>query len=257
MQVINDRLDLKAFFAGLAKSRQSLLLLDYDGTMAPFRKERDQAVPYAGVVERLVRLMESGRTRVAIISGRWSKDLLPLLGMKSPPEIWGCHGTERPDGTIEGISREIAANLNKAEIWAEQKGLLGRIERKPASLAFHWRGLPEEEAARIRSAVTEKWSLDGAGDGLILKEFDGGLELRPVGLDKGGAVRKMLEEFDSSAPVAYLGDDLTDEDAFEALGDRGLKVLVRDEPRETLADLIIVPPEELLTFLDNWLDSLS
>jgi len=255
MQLLNDRLDLEAFFVELAKSNHSLLLLDYDGTLAPFHEERDEAVPYPGVKERLEKLMTHPHTEVAIISGRWSKDLLPLLGMAKPPEIWGCHGVERPDGSIVGISPATAAALNEAEIWAEQVGLGDRVERKPASLAFHWRGLRKEEAARIVRSVAAKWPPGSERDGLTLKEFDGGLELRPSGLNKGGAVRKILERFDTSHPVAYLGDDFTDEDAFAELGERGLKVLVRSEPRETGADLRLSPPDELLSFLDRWLEN--
>lgn len=255
MQVINKRLDLEAFFVELAKSPRSLLLLDYDGTLAPFREERDQASPYPGVAERLERLQACERTRVVIISGRWSKDLRPLLGLANPPEIWGCHGAERPDGSIVGVSPETAVVLSEAEIWAEQVGFSDRSERKPASLAFHWRGLPAERAAQIRKAVLERWPLDKEQAGLILREFDGGLELRAIGPGKDGAVRAIVEQSGSIHPVAYLGDDLTDEDAFAALGGRGLKVLVRRDSRETRADLRIEPPEELLAFLDRWLES--
>lgn len=257
MQLLKDRLDLEAFFVGLVKSDHSLLLLDYDGTLAPFREERGEAVPYPGVTARLEQLMTQPRTRVAIISGRWSKDLRPLLGMAKPPEIWGCHGVERPDGRIVGISPATAAALNEAEIWAEQVGLADRIERKPASLAFHWRGLKKGEAARITRSVQAKWPPGSEHDGLALKEFDGGLELRPSGLNKGGAVRMILAGVDASDPVAYMGDDFTDEDAFAELGGRGLKILVRSERRETQADLRLEPPEELLSFLDRWLKSTS
>ncbi len=253
MQVISNRLDLDAFFLGLAKSQRSLILLDYDGTLAPFREQRDQAFPYPGVVERLKRLVACPGTRVVIISGRWSLDLLPLLGMETPPEIWGCHGIERPDGSIRELGRLAASSLEQAVTWARLNGLSEHSERKPANLAFHWRGLSDKEATRLRSLVIGQWPLDTEVGGLVLREFDGGLELRPTGLGKGGAVREILAEIDSASPVAYLGDDLTDEDAFEALGDRGLKVLVRGESRNTRADVRIEPPEELLAFLDRWL----
>jgi trehalose-phosphatase len=255
MQLINDRLDLDEFFEGLARPNRSLLFLDYDGTLAPFRDARDQAFPYPGVVPRLERLMEQPTTRVALISGRWSRDLRPLLGMENPPEIWGCHGLEKPDGTLRKLGAETEMSLEEARKWAARAGLADQSEPKPASLAFHWRGIKDDEATRIKDAVTARWPLNQQRDGLILKEFDGGLELRPVGLGKDGAVKAILEEIDISTPVAYLGDDLTDEDAFKALGDRGLKVLVRSEPRETLADLRIEPPDELLEFLDRWLKS--
>jgi trehalose-6-phosphatase len=85
-----------------------------------------------------------------------------------------------------------------------------------------------------------------------LLEFDGGIEMRMLGPDKGDAVRTILDEIGPTAPVAYLGDDLTDERAFLALGTRGLSVLVRPEWRRTAATLWIRPPEGLRKFLTQW-----
>jgi trehalose-phosphatase len=83
--------------------------------------------------------------------------------------------------------------------------------------------------------------------------FDGGLELRSPARNKGDAVKTILSEMDAKSPVAYLGDDHMDEEAFHALQRRGLTVLVREQWRETAADLWIRPPGELLEFLSQWL----
>jgi trehalose-phosphatase len=72
-------------------------------------------------------------------------------------------------------------------------------------------------------------------------------------LDKGDAIRTVLAEVHPNTPVAYLGDDLTDERAFRALGARGLSILVRTKPRRTAAQVWLKPPEELLDFLGRWL----
>jgi trehalose 6-phosphate phosphatase len=96
-------------------------------------------------------------------------------------------------------------------------------------------------------------------DGLALLEFESGLELR-TGRDKGGAVEAILAECDPAAPVAFLGDDLTDEAGFRAInsqGRRGLSVLVRREPRETEADVWLRPPEDLREFLKRWLSAVE
>ena len=85
-----------------------------------------------------------------------------------------------------------------------------------------------------------------------LLEFDGGVEMRMPDLDKGDAVRTVLQEVGPGVPTAYLGDDLTDEQAFRALGDRGLSVLVRSNARRTAAQLWLKPPEELMDFLSRW-----
>jgi trehalose-phosphatase len=72
-----------------------VLLLDYDGTLAPFRVERDEAVPYAGVREAVRELLGAAHTRVVVVSGRTVTNLRPLLGVEPPPELWGTHGWER------------------------------------------------------------------------------------------------------------------------------------------------------------------
>jgi trehalose-phosphatase len=85
-----------------------------------------------------------------------------------------------------------------------------------------------------------------------VRDFDGGVELRPSGWDKGQTIRLLRSEHPAGAAVAFAGDDLTDEDAFQALGAAGLSVLVRSELRPTAADIWLRPPDELLDFLQNW-----
>lgn len=80
--------NLVAFFREVARARRSALLLDYDGTLAPFELDRNQAVPYPGVTELLQDIMDTGRTRVVIISGRRAQELGPLLRL-SPPRGLG------------------------------------------------------------------------------------------------------------------------------------------------------------------------
>jgi trehalose-phosphatase len=83
------------------------------------------------------------------------------------------------------------------------------------------------------------------------------VELR-VGRDKGGAVDAIVKEAATNGPVAYLGDDLTDESAFRAVnavGSRGLSVLVRREWRQTAAEIWLRPPGELLVFLQRWIEA--
>jgi trehalose-phosphatase len=92
-----------------------------------------------------------------------------------------------------------------------------------------------------------------------LLDFDAGLELR-AGRNKGGAVEAILAESDSGGPVAYLGDDLSDEAAFSAvnaIGPRGLSVLVRRKYRETDAQIWLRPPADLVEFLVRWIRAVS
>ena len=91
---------IRTFFDSFACNVTPFLLLDYDGTLAPFRVDRFQARPWAGVRELLTRIQQQGRTRMAIISVRAAREIEPLLGMDPPLEVWGLHGAERlfPNG---------------------------------------------------------------------------------------------------------------------------------------------------------------
>ncbi len=250
-------MDIKEFFDFVAGAKKRALLLDYDGTLAPFTTARDQALPYPKVPEVLQKIIDSGRTRLILITGRWTEDLLRLLQLRTMPEIWGSHGWEklRPDGTYEigKLDETALQGLAEADAWAEREGLVGHVEHKPASLAIHWRGLSPHEVKKLQARVQEDLPPLAEKKGLRLLEFDGGIELRIPGRNKGFAVTTVLEQMGEQTAAAYLGDDYTDEDAFAAIRGAGLSVLVRKEFRPTGADLWIVPPEELLDFLAGWL----
>jgi len=247
---------LNTFFSTLQDAPQSVLMLDYDGTLAPFRVKPEQAAPYPGVRRIIKRILKAGRTRVVLISGRWTKDLIPLLRLDPLPEIWGSHGWERlmPDGTYEifPFDERALQGLAEADLWMETQGLDERSEQKPGCLALHWRGCDEETISQIKKKVLRAWRPLIRKNGLLLTEFNGGLELRVPGRDKGGAVKTILREIGKDGVVAYLGDDKTDEDAFRALGRRGLSILVRTAPRPTAAQVWLKPPEQLLNFLNRW-----
>jgi trehalose 6-phosphate phosphatase len=256
MKILNREKKLSKFFDYLKKSQSRALLLDYDGTLAPFRVERDKALPYPGVAEVLKQLIENGGTRLVLISGRSLDNLIPLLQLERLPEIWGSHGGERllVDGSYQkvALSKVVARGLEDSAGWVRGMGWSSLLERKPFSLALHWRGMKPEEMEEIRAKVLAYLPYSIEGTGLFLHEFDGGLEIRPLGITKGAAVERILAEMQGETVSAYLGDDLTDEDAFVAMKDRGLGVLVREELRETKADLWLRPPEELLDFLKRW-----
>jgi trehalose 6-phosphate phosphatase len=244
------------FLGKVEKSLGSALLLDYDGTLAPFSTNRDRALPYEGVVDTLRAIVGNGRTRLVVITGRDAREVGPLLGLKPPPEIWGAHGLQRlwPDGSCEvpDIPSEITSVLDDAERWLTYQGLGQLAERKIGSVAIHWRTLNETEASELRARILLGWSCLADQSSLQLLEFDGGVELHMTGIDKGTAVRTILAEIHPDVPIAYLGDDATDENAFAALAGHGLTVLVRPVPRRTSAQVWLRPPDELLEFLRLW-----
>lgn len=248
---------LTPFLQTVAQASQAALLLDYDGTLAPFHARRDQAYPYPGVTLLLQEIVRSGRTRVVVISGRDADEVLPLLNIHPRPEVWGVHGLQRlkTDGSIDmpHLDQRTLNGLSDADRWLGYQQLRHTAEFKAGSIAVHWRGLSESEAESVRSRVLLGWRAIAEYSGLDLLEFDGGLEVRAFEADKGEAVRAFLGEISPGTPVAYLGDDNTDESAFEALEGRGISVLVRPTWRRTAAQFWLKPPEEVLDFLGLWL----
>ncbi len=234
-------------------------MLDYDGTLAPFHRERDRAVPYPGVTEILDRIEGSKKTRLVIISGRTIADLVPLLGMKNLPEMWGSHGWEqrRPGGShnLLPASKKHLKGLADAGLLVEKETLINRLEEKPRSIALHWRGASEKEISFIRGFVIREWSHIALDYGLEIKDFDGGIELRVPGRNKGVVVKIIIDESPPESFFAYLGDDLSDEDAFEAIEGHGTGILVGEKKGPTKASLHLRAPEELLQFLHGWDDA--
>jgi trehalose 6-phosphate phosphatase len=245
------------FLKAVAKSPRSVLLLDYDGTLAPFSVDRKKAVPYPGLAELLQRIQDAGRTRLLIVTGRDGHEIAPFLPLRPAPEVWGSHGLQRlrPNGTCEmpEIPPDVVEVLDDARRWLDYQGFRDMAENKPGSVAVHWRALEEPQAEELRGKILIGWFPIAERAHLTLLEFDGGLEMRMPDLDKGDAIRTILDEVGPRVPTAYLGDDLTDERAFRALGSRGLSILVRSRQRKTSAQVWMKPPEDLLDFLSRWL----
>ena len=242
-----------------AAGRRSLLVLDYDGTLAPFRAARMEARPRRSLLPPLRRLAASPRVRLVVLSGRPLAELERLLPLDPLPELWGAHGWEHrlPDGRRDDppLPAPVAALL-RAEAGRLSDLPPERLERKVASLALHWRGLPAGEAHGLRGRVAARWSaLALAEPALQHRRFDGGLELRASGRDKGSAIAELLAGEGPETAACYLGDDETDEDAFRALlaagGGRAAGVLVAEEDRETHAACRIAPRSVRL-LLERW-----
>ena len=243
----------------MSRAGGSILVLDYDGTLAPFRVDPSTAFPYPGVTETLSKIREAGG-KIALVTGREPEEVAALMPLDPPVEIWGCHGAVRlaEDGTREApaLDGETRARLEEAGSLAETLAP-GRVERKAASVAVHWRGAGAGGKSRVGRLVSGAW--EGLkGERFSIEPFDGGLELRARGFDKGVAMHRILSRCGKGDFAAFLGDDLTDEDGFDAVGRfGGIGILVRPELRETKACFWIVPPGELRAFLDLWLKEVT
>jgi trehalose 6-phosphate phosphatase len=248
---------MESVLESVSRAPRSLLMLDYDGTIAPFRKNRDEALPYPGFALLLQEIVCTGRTRVVIISGREANELTPLLEIEPRPEVWGLHGLQRlyPDGSVEllPLDQPTIEALAAAEDWLLYQNLQHTAEFKTGSIAVHWRGLGECDAEFLRGRVLLGWKPIARNTHLHLMEFDGGIEIRAQDTDKGDAVRTIISEMAPDTPAAYFGDDTTDEHAFEAMNGRGLSILVRPRYRASAAQLWLKPPYEVFDVLVQWL----
>ena len=245
------------FMQTVGAAKERVLILDYDGTIAPFSTHRLRAVPYPGLPELLHQIMIECSTRLIIASGRAAHEVTSLLGMIPPPEIWGTYGAERvyADGRYEEIevTEKALEVLLQAETSLEREGLGHLLEVKLAAVAVHWRGLKPAEILQVRTKVYRILEPLSMKSGLVLSEFEEGVEIRLRAANKGTSVLGLLSDLTPDVPIAYLGDDITDEDAFRILNDRGLTVLVNTKPRFTAAQLVLKPPDELMAFLNAWI----
>ncbi|NIP60880.1 MAG: trehalose-phosphatase [Gemmatimonadetes bacterium] len=231
------------------------VFLDYDGTLTPIADDPGDAVladETRGAIARLKELCP-----VAVVSGR---DLAEVREMVGIPGIFyaGSHGFEivEPDGTRHRRATEclpaLARSARRLESLARQ--VPGAwVEHKGYAVALHYRTL---ENADDEGRVEEIVDAVAAGEPRVRKTSGKKIfELRPdVQWDKGRALLWILEtvapEGDGLLPIC-LGDDLTDEDAFRALDERGIGIVVRgDEDRETAADYRLADPDAVRGFLE-------
>lgn len=209
------------------------LFLDFDGTLVELAETPDAIrVPGAlrPLLERLGRKLEG---RLAIVSGRSIADL--DLYVATPGIcVAGSHGLElrSPDGRTSSPPPVAALEEARAEIAAFAEGRGGLlVEEKPAGVAVHYRRAPalEAEVAAFMAALAVR-------TGLVVQAGKMVAELRPPGPTKGDAVRTLMAEpaFAGARPVV-VGDDITDEDAFEAAARMGGAGILVGPPRPSAA----------------------
>jgi trehalose 6-phosphate phosphatase len=202
-------------------SANAAFFIDFDGTLVAIAPRPDLVHVEPEVLQVLERLSERFDHAVAVITGR---PLATVDGFLAPLKlpVAAEHGSIRRDAqghvhadthSIEAV-KGVAARLEP--LVEANPGLL--LERKQTSVALHYRQRPELGAA-CKDAV-EKAVVGTTGLAVLPGKMV--FEVRPQGLDKGTAVKAFLDEppFKGRTPV-YMGDDVTDEDAFAAVNALG------------------------------------
>jgi len=245
------------FWERLQSARTSFLVLDYDGTVAPFHVVRMEAYPMAGVPDLISRIRDRTNGAIAVISGRPLSELTQLLDVPGIMMV-GNHGYEFrfPDGNLKTRKPfyDQREGLFKALATSFRKGLISRIETKVASIALHTRGLPEDEALSMEKWAMENWTPIASLHNLEVRKFNGGVELRCPGRDKGSALKFILSRQPDDAFCVYVGDDETDEDAFRVLKGRVIGIKVGNPDVPTSATGFLPDTKAVKNFLQGWAD---
>ncbi|MFH1011639.1 MAG: trehalose-phosphatase [bacterium] len=227
--------------------------LDYDGTLAPFHAERMQATPLPGARELLERIRDTLDTHLCIVSGRPVSEILELLGDLNVPII-GVHGHEmkKPFLPVQMYLPELKqrGGLRLAQTLAACRGYGALVEVKSASVAFHTRPIPD--SSKIPANIEREWIRIAHSFNLSLRRFNGGIELRAPGRNKGTAVLDVLKKLPRFAFPVYLGDDETDEDVFRAIRGWGYGIRVGNDDAPTAAQGFLDDPRAVLEFLRAW-----
>lgn len=239
------------------------VFLDYDGTLTPIVDDPDKAIlpdEMRTIVQRLSR-----HCTMAVISGRDLEDVRNHVGVESIFYA-GSHGFDMagPEGwrREHGEGKRFLPALDQAErdLAVQLRSISGaRIERKKFAIAVHYRKAAEADIGEIEAAVDHVLASHRKLRKSTGKKI---YELRPrLDWHKGKAVLWLLETLGLDGPDVlplYIGDDVTDEDAFRALTGRGIGILVRDDrSARTAASFSLRGPDEVRRFLGMLISELE
>lgn len=239
------------------RASSSGVLFDFDGTLSPIVESPSAARLLDGVSDVLERLVARYKL-VGVLSGRPVEFLAPLL----PPGVVvaGLYGLEvlrdgiRVDHPLAGSWREAIEDVAQCSHARGPGGM--HVESKGLSLTLHYRSHPE------LAGEVEEWARSQAKrSGLVIRPARMSVELHPpINTDKGTALEALAEDLDA---VCYLGDDVGDLPAFDALdrlagtGMYTVRVAVSSEecPAELLerADMVLDGSDAVLEFLRSLL----
>src|SRR5215211_3818339 len=207
---------IRAAITQVARIPQLLIACDYDGTLAPIVEDPSTAAPLPEAVAALRSLATLPQTTVAVVSGRALRDLAALSRLPSEVHLVGSHGSEFDVGFVERLEPAVVDLRSRviAEVERITKGCPGvRLETKPTGVAVHTRGAGIQVGGQVEAEVKEG---PASWPGVYVTFGKKVIELSVIATHKGTAVDALRVRLSASA-VLFLGDDITDENAFAAL----------------------------------------
>jgi trehalose-phosphatase len=251
-QAGGDPRALEGALARLAREPHLLVACDYDGTLAPIVDVPGDARPRRESVAALRALAALPDTSVAVISGRSLHDLAALSRLPEEIHLVGSHGTEFDVGFARALSVDALALRDRVteDLRAIASPLEGvMVEHKPAGAALHYRQASELDSATALTAVREGPALLPGVHGREGKQV---IELAVVQADKGYALDAIRHQVGATAAM-FVGDDVTDEDAFSRLTGPDLGVKVGAGP--TFATQRVDGPDDVARLLAQLVES--
>ncbi len=225
------------------------LFLDVDGTLLDFASHPREVQVDARLHDDLARLRERLHGALALLSGRALRQIDELFDWREHAAA-GLHGAQlrRADGSVREDDGELRITALRALVEPRVAALPGvLLEDKRQALALHYRNAPQQREAVGRLAQE---LLQHAGNEYALQHGNHVIELKPAGFDKGCALAALME----SAPFRgrqpwMLGDDLTDEHAFEETNARGGVSVIVGPRRPTQANFALSDPAAVRAWL--------
>ena len=223
-----------------------LLGLDVDGVLAPLVDHAADSVLLDGMGEAVSAVAARTRVHVAVVSGR-SLDGLAQFGFGDDVDMIGSHGMETRDRPMDPLTDDERGRLAAIDALtvdaAERAGDGAWVERKPASVVLHVRAA---DAERGRQAIDHLHAEADRIDGATSKAGSNVLEVFARHADKGTALMALAAQL-GAATTVFLGDDVTDEDAFARLSPTDVAIKVGDAA--TIAPHRLRDPHAVLAFL--------
>ena len=242
-----------------AGDRKPVLFLDYDGTLTPIVNDPEKAFLDQDTRQTLEKVAE--KWVVAVISGRDLKTIQQFVQLDNL-YFAGSHGFDiagPANLTLEmQKGKDFLPVLDIAQGHLEEKlaDIPGAaIERKKFSIAIHYRNVKQTAVQSVKQAVCQ---LQAKHPELRITEGKKVFELQPdIDWHKGKALIWLMEKLkldrDTYYPL-YIGDDITDEDAFETLEKIGTSIIVKGSFHPTSADFVLENTRETAAFLKNLFD---